>query len=106
MSTLGIDLHLDRLRRLAPFRERRDLVAGLDLVNRLIVRRAVRLGAADDPDIGRRRVDPLVILGSLNSSIAAVQPGGVTRKLPACVPVVRQPGEANTSVHMSSIGRR
>ena len=35
-----------------------------------------------------------------------VQPGGVTRKLPALVPVVRQPGDANTSVHMSSIGRR
>ncbi len=38
--------------------------------------------------------------------IAPVQPGGVTRKLPAAVPVVRQPGAANTSLHMSSIGRR
>ena len=37
---------------------------------------------------------------------APFQPGGVMRKLPASVPVVRQPGEANTSVHMSSIGRR
>ena len=27
-------------------------------------------------------------------------------KLAACVPVVRQPGDANTSVHMSSMGRR
>ena len=33
-------------------------------------------------------------------------PGGTTTKFPACVPVVRQPGEANTSVHMSSIGNR
>jgi hypothetical protein len=29
-----------------------------------------------------------------------------SRKLLACAPVVRQPGEANTSVHMSNIGSR
>jgi hypothetical protein len=37
---------------------------------------------------------------------APVQPCGATRKSCALVPVVRQPGEANTSVHMSSIGNR
>src|SRR5258705_11062638 len=46
--------------------------------------------------------------GSLNSSISRSlksgrPPGGTTIKLPAVVPVVRQPGEANPSVHMSSI---
>jgi hypothetical protein len=35
-----------------------------------------------------------------------LHPGGVTRKLAASVPVVRQPGDAKTSVHMSSIGRK
>ena len=35
-----------------------------------------------------------------------LQPGGVTRNVAAWVSVVRQPGEANTSVHMSSIGSR
>ena len=48
--------------------------------------------------------------GSLNSPnvprSSGLQPGGATRKFPADVPVVRQPGAANTSVHMSSIGRR
>jgi len=34
------------------------------------------------------------------------QPGCARRKFPACVPVVRQPGEAKTSVHMSRIGIR
>ena len=82
-----IDLHLGRLRLLAPLRQRRDLVAGLDLVNRVVVGRAVGLGAADDPDIRRRRVDALRAVGSLNSSTnlsrRSGQPGGVTRKLPA-----------------------
>ena len=52
-----IDLHLDRLGRLAPLRQRRDLVTGLDFVNRIVVRRPISLGAANDPDIGRRRFD-------------------------------------------------
>src|SRR5690348_14874041 len=30
--------------------------------------------------------------------VSPFQPGGVMRKFPACVPVVRQPGEAKTSV--------
>ena len=52
-----------------------------------------------------------VSFGSLNSSLSRSlksgrHPGGTTMKLPAAVPVVRQPGEANTSVHMSSIGSR
>ena len=38
--------------------------------------------------------------------IAPLQPGGVTAKSPAWSPVVREPTEANTSVHMSSIGSR
>ena len=48
-------------------------------------------------------------LGSLNSMTkrsrnSGRHPGGVTKKLTASVPVVREPGEAKTSVHMSSIG--
>ena len=35
-----------------------------------------------------------------------LQPGGTIRKLAGLVPVVRHPGEANTSLHMSSIGNR
>ena len=52
-----IDLHLDWHRRLTPLRQRRDLVTGLDFVNRIVVRRTISLGAANDPDIGRRRFD-------------------------------------------------
>ena len=37
---------------------------------------------------------------------SGLQPAGVSRKVPALVPVVRQPGDAKTSVHMSSIGSR
>ena len=46
-------------------------------------------------------------LGSPNSAIlssAAIR--GHDEEIPACVPVVRQPGEAKTSDHMSSIGSR
>jgi hypothetical protein len=35
-----------------------------------------------------------------------VHPGGTMPQAAATVPEVRQPGAANTSVHMSSIGRR
>ena len=52
-----VDLHLDRLRRLAPLRQRRDLVAGLNFVNRIVIRRTVSLRAANDPDVGSRRFD-------------------------------------------------
>ena len=52
-----VDLDLDRLRRLAPLRERRDFVPGLNFVNRIVVRRTVSLRAANDPDVGRRRFD-------------------------------------------------
>ena len=37
---------------------------------------------------------------------AHFQFGGVTRKFAAAVPVVLQPGEAKTSVHISSIGSK
>jgi hypothetical protein len=40
------------------------------------------------------------------SGSAPPKPGGVMAKLPTDVPVVRQPGEAKTSVHMSSMGKR
>ena len=63
MSIFGSIFDLERPWRLAPLGQRRDLVAGLDLVNRIIVRRTVGLGAADDPDIGRRRADTLRYLG-------------------------------------------
>ena len=52
-----IDLHLDRLGRLAPIRERRDLVTSLNFVNRIVIRRTVSLSAANDPDVGSRRFD-------------------------------------------------
>jgi hypothetical protein len=70
-------------------------------MHRVVIGRAVSFGAADDPNIGSveaRRVNP--------SGADPLQPGGITRKLAAAVPVVRQPGDANTSVHMSSIGSR
>ena len=53
----GIDGADHRLGGLAPARDRRDLVAGLDLVHGVVVGRPVGLGAADDPDIRRGRVD-------------------------------------------------
>ena len=48
-----VRLEFDRLGCLSEFGKQRDLIASLNLVNRIIVRRAVRLGAADDPDIRR-----------------------------------------------------
>ena len=53
----GIDSADNRLGRLTPARQRRDLVAGLDRVHRVVVGGPVGLGAADDPDIRRGRVD-------------------------------------------------
>ena len=46
-----------RDRFLTPLRQRRNLIAILDLVNRIVVGGPVGLGAANDPDIGRRRFD-------------------------------------------------
>ena len=65
MSTVGIDLDLNRLGRLAPLRKRSNLVPGLDLVDGCVVRRAIRLGATDNPDIRCRSVDALGVLGEL-----------------------------------------
>ena len=42
---------------LTPLRQRRDLVAGLDLVNGVVVGWAIGLRATDDPDVRRGRVD-------------------------------------------------
>ena len=53
----GIDGGRHRLGGLAPARQRRDLEPGLDLIHGGVVGRSVGLGAADDPDIGRGRVD-------------------------------------------------
>ena len=47
-----VDLHRYRIRCRAPVRERRDFVAGLNLMHRGVIRRSVRPGAADDPDVG------------------------------------------------------
>ena len=72
-----VDLDFDRPGRFAIFGKQGDLVAGLDLVNRSIVRRAVRLGAADHPDIGRWRVDPLGVLWKLEllgEPVAQIRP--------------------------------
>ena len=57
MSMLGSIFTSTGLGVLAPLRQRRDLVTGLDFVNRIVIRRTVSLGAADDPDIRRRRFD-------------------------------------------------
>src|SRR4051794_31942508 len=46
-----VDLRLGCFWGLAPLGERRDLEAGLDLMNGAVVRWAVRLDAADDPDV-------------------------------------------------------
>ena len=67
--------------------------------------------ATDDPDVWRRSINALSIfreLEFLNELISQIGPptGRNDKKMPAPVPFVRQPGEANTSVHMSSIGRR
>ena len=67
---------------------------------------------ADFKGVVRSNFDTLYSIAWLDMSKEPVvitvpdQPGGVTRKLAAAVPVVRQPGDAKTSVHMSSIGRR
>jgi len=53
-----VNRRLDRLCRLAPLRQRRDLVAGLHLVYRIVIGRPICLGAADDPDIRRGRGNP------------------------------------------------
>ena len=52
-----IDIRLHRDCWLAPARQRRDLETFLDGVDRVIVRGAIGLRTADDPDIGRRRID-------------------------------------------------
>src|SRR5262249_8949828 len=59
------DLRRYRLGRLAPFGQRRDAEAGLDLAHGLVVSRAVGLGAADDPHDRRGRVDALDIAWQL-----------------------------------------
>ena len=92
MSTLGIDLRPSGgFGVLAPLRQRRDLVAGLDLVDGVVVGRAVGLGAADDPDIGRRRVDALRVLRQLelvDDLVAQIGPPAGRRdqevRRPAC----------------------
>ena len=42
----------------------------------------------------------------MSAGRAPTQPGGTTAQLAAFVPLVRLPGTAKTSVHMSSIGNR
>src|SRR5215472_7728854 len=44
----------------------------------------------------------------MSAGTVPLQPGGVIRKLPACVPVVRQPGEASTyrALATSNIGHQ
>ena len=60
-----VDLDLDRLGCLSPLGKRRDLVACLDLVNRVVVLRAVRLRTADDPDVRSRGIDALGVFREL-----------------------------------------
>jgi hypothetical protein len=95
-----VDRRRDRLRSLAQLRQGRDRVAILHLMNGLVVLGSVGPRTPDDPDIGRRRIDALDGFGQL----ALPSPGGTSAKRPAPVPVVRLPGQANTSDHMSSIG--
>jgi hypothetical protein len=96
-----IDFHLDWLRCLAPFRERRDLVSGLNFVNRFVILRTVSLGASDDPDIGSRRF----YLGKSRGNGSAPAPWR-EKEIGRLRTLVRHPGDANTSVHMSSMGKR
>ena len=53
-----INLHFHRLRWFSPFRKRRDFVAVLYLMDRIIVCWIIRLSASNDPDVRRRRADP------------------------------------------------
>ena len=96
MSTVGSVVASIGLRVLSPVRQARDRVAVLHCVDRVVVRGAVGLGASDDPHVRRRGVDHL----------DAVRDGPVParrddREIVACVPLVRLPGTANASVHMS-----
>jgi hypothetical protein len=52
-----IGLHLDWPLLPTPLRERRNLEPRLDLVDRVVVLRPIRLGSTDDPDLRRGRVD-------------------------------------------------
>ena len=106
-----VGLHLDGPWGPAPLGQRRDLEACLDFVDRVVV---VGPSVLVRPMIQTWDVGALmrcVSRGSLNSSMnlsirSGRQPAGATRKCWASVPVVHQPGDANTSVHMSSIGIR
>ena len=51
------DFHFGRRWLATPLRQRCYLVAGLDLVHGIVIARAVCLGATDDPNIGRGRLD-------------------------------------------------
>jgi len=52
---VGINLHRYWLWLFSPPRQRRDLVASLNLVDGFIIRGSISLGSTDDPDIWRRR---------------------------------------------------
>ena len=72
-----VRLEFDRLGCLSEFGKQRDFIASLNLVNRIVVRRAVRLGAADDPDIRRWGFDALGILRKLEllgEPVAQIRP--------------------------------
>ena len=60
-----VDLDPDRVGCLAPLGKRRDLVACLDLVNCIVVRRAVRLRTANDPNVRSWGINALGVFREL-----------------------------------------
>ena len=82
------------------------------LVDGGVVFGVVGLPAADNPDIGRGRLDafntirqPALHAACLAGSVPCHR-CGTTAKFLALVPLVRLPGTAKTSVPMSTIGSR
>ena len=58
-----IDVYLHWCRRFAPLREWRDFIAGLYLVNGVVVGWPIRLGSPNDPHERRRRINTLDVAG-------------------------------------------
>ena len=106
-----VRLERGRLGSPVPLRQGCDLVPGLDLVDRVVVGRAVGLRAPDDPDIGRGRLDGLSFpreLEILDQALPQVgPPARGDQNEVSGLRLCRSPaGRGDTSVHMSSIGSR
>ena len=101
ISTLGSTTPSGGVYRFTECRKGHKSTVLLNRMNGSVVLWSIGLHGTDHPhEIGR-------CLNLLQACWRSpVQPGPVIAKLPALVPVVRLPGEANTFVHASSIGIR